>query len=265
MVELAIGFMPERRIKLSRRRMIQLAVAMSAMSACSPSTETETAKDGIAPWPHDLHVPTVKHPGYGTFPDYFEIGETGPWPKILSEQHKRQLEKFADLILPATESAPAPSVIGIADFFDDWTSAPYPWMTDTRKTVHQGFIWMDKQADLMFGKNWLELSEAQASEVLILMRDASRDEGPLSRPAWMYKNLRELIIGAYYTTEEGEQDLGHIHAQPITGDYPGPTGEALNHIRDLIISLDLDWDNLPIGSPPYENYASYAFTADEPK
>jgi hypothetical protein len=33
------------------------------------------------------------------------------------------------------------------------------------------------------------------------------------------------------------------------GDYPGPTGEALDHIRDLIVSLDLDFDSLPVGVP----------------
>jgi hypothetical protein len=263
MVELAIGSRPTRQIKLSRRRMIQLAMSMSALGACAPAVET--AQDGIAPWPNDLPVPDVKHAGYGTFPDYFEIGDTGPWPKVLSDQHKQKLEKFADLILPATENAPAPSEVGIADFFDDWTSAPYPWMTDTRKTVHRGFIWLDRQAQLMFKKDWLDLSKGQASEIFKLMRTASHDEGPLTQPAWMYKNLRELTIGAYYTTPEGEADLGHVSAQPITGDYPGPTGEALDHIQELIISLDLAWDDLPVGPPPYDTVKPYVFSRDEPK
>lgn len=264
MVELAIGSKPLRKIKLSRRQMLQLAMAMSISGACAPVTSTESAKDGIAPWPHNLAIPEVKHDGYGTYPDYFEIGETGPWPKILSNQHKRQLEKFADLILPATESAPAPSAVGIAEFFDDWTSAPYPWMTDTRKTVHQGFVWLDKQSDLMFGKDWLDLSTTQATEILIVMQDASRERDSLTQPAWMYKNLRELTIGAYYTTPEGEADLGHFNAQPLTGDYPGPTGEALTHIKDMIVSLGLDWDDLPIGAPPYSLESPYSFKGDEP-
>ena len=265
MVKLAIGSIPPRRINLSRRRMLQLAMAMPTVGACSPHTEFQTTQDGIAPWPNELPVPVVKHSGYGMFPDYFEIGETGPWPKILSDEHKRKLEKFADLILPATETAPAPSDVGIAEFFDDWTSAPYPWMTDTRKTVHQGFVWLDRQANLMFKKNWLALNEEQASKILELMQGASRDEAPLTQPAWMYKNLRELTIGAYYTTPEGEADLGHVSAQPITGDYPGPTGEALEHIEDLIKSLDLDWDDLPVGTAPHKNVKPYVFTADEPK
>lgn len=265
MVELAIGSVPARQIKLSRRRMIQLAMAMSALGACKPADVPQISQDGIAAWPNDVIVPEVKHPGYGQFPDYFEIGETGPWPKILSDHHKRQLEKFADLILPATETAPPPSAVGIAEFFDDWTSAPYPWMIDTRKTVHQGFVWLDRQAELMFGETWLDLTDTQAIEILEMIRAASREEGPLIQAAWMYRNLRELTIGAYYTTPEGEADLGHISAQPLTGDYPGVTGAALDHIRELIVSLDLDWENLPVGPPLYRNDDPYVFTADNPK
>lgn len=242
-----------------------MAAALSVASSCAPkSTETQSV-NGIAPWPSNMTVPEVDHEGYGQFPDYFEIGDVGPWPKILSDQHKRQLEKFADLILPATDAAPAPSTIGIAEFFDDWVSAPYPWMTDTRRTVHQGFSWLDAQAELMFKTKWLDLSDAQATEILTMMSEASRESGPLTQPAWMYKNLRELTIGAYYTTPEGEADLGHVAAQPLTGDYPGPTGEALDHMRDLILSLDLDWDNLPVGPPPYNKTKPYSFTGDEPQ
>jgi hypothetical protein len=88
MVDLAIGSKPRRKISLSRRQMLQLAAAMSVSSACSPSVTNATQKDGIVPWPHDLPVPEVTHAGYGTFPDYFEIGESGPWAKILSDHGK---------------------------------------------------------------------------------------------------------------------------------------------------------------------------------
>lgn len=264
MVELEIRSKPHRKIRLSRRQMLQLAAALS-LSSCSPKTEPPTSQSGIADWPGDVPVPKVDHPGYGTFPDYFEIGASGPWPKILPDLHKRQLEKFSDLILPKTETAPAPSEVGIAEFFDDWVSAPYPWMSDTRRTLYQGSVWLDKQANLMFGQDWLKLSDNQAIEILDLLKGGSREDGPLTQAAWMYKKLRQLTIGAYYTTPEGEADLGHVTAQPLAGDYPGPTGEALEHIKTLIFSLGLDWDDLPIGPPPYHLETPYRFDGDEPE
>lgn len=266
MVRLAIGRAPRTRIpRLTRRRLMQIGLA-SGFVACAPQT-AEQAKQAvnndIVAWPHDLPVPPVFNPGYGMFPDYMEIGDTGPWPKILSDQHKRQLEKLSDLILPATEAAPAPSAVGIADFFDDWTSAPYPWMADTRRIVHQGFAWLDAQMDHDHGTDWLGASDEQAKAQLDRMRDASPDDGPMTQQANMYVQLRQLIIGAYYTTPEGEADLGHIAPVPLTGDYPGPTGDALTHIQDLIVAQGLDWDDLPVGPPPYD-VAPYRFTKDEP-
>lgn len=241
--------------KLTRRRLIQMGMAAAFVSGCAPQTSEQIAKAkqaGIAPWPTDVDVPVVSHPGYGYYPDYFEIGETGPWPKILSDDHKRKLERFSDLILPATKTAPAPSDVGIAAFFDDWTSAPYPWMNDTRKTVHEGFVWLDAQSQLMFSKDWMDIHDDEARKILDMMQAASRENGPMTGAAWMYKNLRELIIGAYYTTPEGEAVLGYFHAEPMAGDYPGPTGDALEHIKDVILAAGLDFDDLPIGPPSVE-------------
>ena len=101
----------------------------------------------------------------------------------------------------------------------------------------------------MFKRDWVDLTDAQAKEILDMMQAASRDSGPLTQAAWMYKNLRELIIGAYYTTPEGEAELGFIAAEPMSGDYPGPTGDALAHIKQVILDAGLDFDNLPVGAP----------------
>lgn len=267
MTILDIGTPPQRPARLTRRRMLQLAVALGPLAACAPQTAEQAAEAqaaGIAPWPTNIDVPKVDHPGYGLSPDYFEIGETGPWPKILGDVHRAQLEKLSDLFLPATDTAPAPSAVGIGDFFDDWVSAPYPYMTGTRREVYEGFAWMDAQAGRMFGTDWLGTTEVQAKQMLDMMRDGEGKDGPLSRPAGMYLHLRKIIIGAYYTTPEGEADLGHIAAEPMTGDYPGPTGEALEHIEGLIKELDLSWDDLPKGPPPYPNKTPYQFTADNP-
>lgn len=268
MTILKIGTPPQKTLRLTRRRMLQLSAALGTLTACAPQSAEDAARAeaaGIAPWPSDIEVPTVDHPGYGLYPDYFEIGETGPWPKILTDDHRAQLEKFSDLILPATDTAPAPSAIGIGDFFDDWVSAPYPYMTGTRREVYEGFAWMDAQAQRLFGVEWMGTTEAQAKQILDMMRDGEGKDGPLSRPSGMYLHLRKIIIGAYYTTPEGEADLGHIAAEPISGDYLGPTGEALLHIQEIIEDLGLSWDDLPKGPAPYPNKKEYIYTADNPK
>lgn len=292
MTLLQIGSVPRShpRGRLSRRRLLQIAAAMAAGGGVGcmgqSGDEARAAKAaGVAPWP-EVEVPRVTHPGYGTYPDYDAIGERGPWPNVLAKDVRRKLEKFADLILPATATGPAPSAVGIGDFFEDWVSAPYPYMTDTRNLVYPGTAWLDAQMRMDHGTDWMLASERQATALMDRMRDVaargasapepdagvndtSKEAMPdadrfLANPATMYTHLRKLVIGAYYTTPEGEADLGHIHAQPIVGDYPGPTGEALEHIQGVMADLDLGWDDLPIGPPPYPDKAPYRFTGDEP-
>ena len=269
MTLLAIGSDP-RKTRMTRRRMLQLGagVAAGAITGCGPQTAEQLAQaeaTGIVPWPTDIRVPPVFSAGYGEFPDYDAIGTTGPWNKILSDRHKRQLEVFSDLILPATDTAPAPSQVGIAEFWDDWTSAPYPYMTDSRRIVHQGFAWLDRQMQRDVGTDWLGASDAQRRAQLDRMRDAAAagDEGPLQPAAGMYTHLRKLVIGAYYTTPQGEADLGHITPEVTGEDYPGPTGEALEHILGIIEGLGLETADLPIGPPPYD-VQPYSYTLDNP-
>ena len=268
---LPIGAPPKRRIpKLTRRQMLAISAA-AGVAACAPQTAEQLRQaeaNGIVPWPEDVRVPPVFAPGYGRYPDYDAIGETGPWPKIVDDLTKRQLEKYADLILPASDGpygpAPSPSEVGIADFFDDWISAPYPYMSDTRRIVTRGMVWLDAQARHDFGTDWLGTTDEQAKSLLDRMMRADPDTGPMTHQRGMYDHLRKIIIGAYYTTPAGEADLGHVPPAPITGDYPGPTGEALAHTLALIEGLGLRTDDLPVGVAPYPDKAPYTFDADNP-
>ena len=267
---LPIGTPPKRIPRLTRRQMLQISAA-AGVAACAPQTADQVRQaeaNGIVPWPADVRVQPVFAPGYGRYPDYDAIGETGPWPKIVSDLTKRQLEKYADLILPASDGpygpAPAPSAVGIADFFDDWISAPYPYMSDTRRIVTRGMVWLDAQAQADFGTDWLGTTQEQAKSLLDRMMEADPDEGPLTHQRGMYDHLRKIIIGAYYTTPAGEADLGHVTPKPITGDYPGPEGDALAHILSLIEKQGLSSDDLPIGIAPYPGKRAYSYEGDNP-
>ena len=267
---LPIGQPPRRLPKLSRRQLLQISLA-AGVAACAPQTAEQVRQaeaNGIVPWPSDVRVKPVFAPGYGRYPDYDEIGETGPWPKIVSDLTKRQLEKYSDLILPASNGpygpAPAPSEIGIAEFFDDWISAPYPYMSDTRRIVTRGMVWLDAQSRHDFGTDWLGTTDEQARNLIDRMMEADPDDGPMTHQRGMYDHLRRIIIGAYYTTPEGEADLGHVPSRPMTGDYPGPTGEALEHILGLIEKQGLTHADLPIGIAPYPDKQAYTFDGDNP-
>lgn len=235
--KLNIGSLPPPDRYLSRRAfMLSGMASVAALSACQPKATEETGQ--LAAWPN-VDVPEVNHPGYGWEPDYFALTEGGPWPRILSGLQKRQLEKISDGLLPATETAPPPSEVGVAEFWDEWVSAPYSWQTDTRDYVYNGLAWLDAQCQKMFGKDFIDIDEAELEQLYALWSSISKDEGEQTKIGWFFHHMRYLTIGAYYTTPEGMADIGHIKNVPIQGDYPGPSDEAMAHLTKTLADVGI--------------------------
>ena len=61
------------------------------------------------------------------------------------------------------------------------------------------------------------------------------------KPAEFFARLRSLTLGAFYTTREGWADIGYMGNTPGTGDYAGPTPEALAHIKGVIEGMGLKY------------------------
>ena len=51
--------------------------------------------------------------------------------------------------------------------------------------------------------------------------------------------MKFLTTGAYYTSEQGIEELGYVGNVAIQGDYPGPTKEALAHLEQVLADLKL--------------------------
>ena len=69
---------------------------------------------------------------------------------------------------------------------------------------------------------------------------AEPDGAPeLEGPRQFFAALRTLVVGAYYTSPEGVQELGYLGNRPISGDWPGPSAEAMTHLQDQLDKLGL--------------------------
>jgi len=116
--------------RLSRRITLQWLAAAAAWSGIPAEA---------------LALPTVSAQGYGTDPVLVKPS-TGPWRRILSRSQLVLLSRLADLILPPENGEPAPSRVGIAEFIDEWVSAPYPTQTADRSIVLAGLAAMERRA-----------------------------------------------------------------------------------------------------------------------
>src|SRR5581483_4336298 len=73
---------------------------------------------------------------YGSDPKLLELYHPGElWPLTLTPEQRRIATILADTIIPADETSPSASAVGVVDFLDEWISAPYPTQKEDRHTV----------------------------------------------------------------------------------------------------------------------------------
>jgi len=61
----------------------------------------------------------------------------------------------------------------------------------------------------------------------------------MSARRFFFARLRGLLMGGFYSLPEGMKDIGYIGNAPMTGDYPGPTQEAVAHLNAALAKLGI--------------------------
>ncbi len=211
-------------------RWIAAAVASGQLAACGEKFGNE---DWLAP-------PPLTGKGYGKDPDLWE--PVVPWPLTLTRAELAATAALADLILPAESDTPSASQVGVPAFIDEWVSAPYPTQQEHRGLIKPGLAWLDREAATRGGKSFAETALETQKAIADDIAFAGKVKPGLERPAEFFSRMRALVLGAYYTTPEGWKDIGYPGNKPTTGPYPGPTPEALAHIKGVIEKSGLKFD-----------------------
>lgn len=217
---------------LNLDRRVTLRWMLAAMAAGSaPVQGTYAAQAPASPWPNFSPDP-IKAKGYGTDPNLLE--PVIPWPKTLTAAQLAMAAAVCDTILPPEGPWPAPSTAGIHQFVDEWISAPYPQQQGDRATILNGFAWVETQAQTRYGSTYAKLDEAKRS---LILADAAKAD---ARGKAFLDRMKFLVTGAYFTSEKGIEELGYVGNVPITdSDYPGPTAEAMAHLKGVLAGLNL--------------------------
>lgn len=132
-----------------------------------------------------------------------------PWPKTLTLYERHVIGALADLILTAGNHEPAPTAVGITDFFDDWLSAPYPQQLLDRAQILSGLQRVDQNAQASFGYEFLQLTDAQKRAVLDRMIKSGGDN------LKFFIRFRYLVVGGYYTSDVGMRLIGYRGNVPL--------------------------------------------------
>ncbi len=233
--------------KMSRRESMKRIGSMATVImvggipvACDP-VEPESAGStttfSAGHWP-GIELEAITGPTYGTDP--IVSNPSVPWPLTLSDAQKDMVAVLSDIICPADDRGPAATDVGVPDVIDEWVSAPYSTQQRDRVQIVNGLQWLDDEANLRFETNFVSATTSQQVEIIEDIAFRSQYEvAEFELAARFFNRMRRLVFGAYFTTPEGIEDIGYIGNVAIAGDYPGPTDEAMEHIRQVADALGL--------------------------
>lgn len=165
--------------------------------------------------------------GYGPDPVMVKAYKPGDvWPLTLSDAQRHTARALCDVIIPADDTSPSASAVGVHDFMDEWVSSPYPAQAGDRKTILDGLKWIDDEAKKRFEKAFVDLTLDQQTAIC---EDLATPSVKDKKAASFFKRYRDLTAGGYYTTPEGMKAIGYVGNMP-SATFEGPPLEALKHV-----------------------------------
>lgn len=172
----------------------------------------------------------AKAKGYGPDPSMVKNYQPGDvWPLTFTDPQRRTARALCDVIIPADDSSPSASAVGVPDFLDEWISSPYPVQAGDRRIVLEGLQWIDEEARRRFTKPFAELTPEQQAAICNDLSHPAAAKPEHRSPAAFFKRYRDLTAGGYYTTPEGMAAIGYVGNKP-SATFDGPPLEALKHV-----------------------------------
>jgi Gluconate 2-dehydrogenase subunit 3 len=178
----------------------------------------------------DVTTASLKAKGYGPDPSMVKAYKPGDvWPLTFTEPQRKTTRALCDVIIPADDTSPSASAVGVQDFIDEWISSPYPAQAGDRRIILEGLKWIEDNAQRQFGKAFADLAYEQQSTICEDISSATKAKPEHKKAVPFFKRMRDLVAGGYYTTPEGMKAIGYVGNMP-SGTFEGPPLEALKHV-----------------------------------
>ena len=137
----------------------------------------------------------------------YAVGEL--WPLTFNSAQRRTVVSLCDVMIPADETSPSASSVGVPDFIDEWVSAPYPAQKADRPIILKGLAWIETEAQGRFGKEFSGLNPDQQTAICDDICDPAHAKPAHASAVRFFKRYRDLTAGGYYTTAAGMKAIGY--------------------------------------------------------
>ena len=226
-----------RRDSIKWLSVLAASAALPSLVACSP-TSVPVASTSAGHWP-ELKLTPITAQGYGKDPNLILPPKTA-WPRTLSPEHLSLVAVLADILVPRDGDIPSASEVKVPEVVDEWVSAPYQNQQNDRPTILATLVWIDDEAELRFGLNFVALSASQQMAIIDdIAYQTEQTPSEFSRIAGAFSRFRQLVLAAFFCSPQGSKEIGYLGNVPIAGDYPGPSDEAMTHLNQVLKDLGL--------------------------
>ena len=125
--------------------------------------------------------------------------------RFFTEDEQKKISTLVDLIMPADEQSPAATALGVPDFIEFMMKDQPNMQTPMRG----GLMWLDYEAQEMFGKIFNELDSTQVQKLIDLVAWPEKATEDYQGGVRWFNMLRNLTCSGYFSTQEGWNYMGY--------------------------------------------------------
>jgi gluconate 2-dehydrogenase subunit 3-like protein len=218
--------MSEPLLPMDRRQALKvMAIAAATPGLASCGTGADSDASLVVP------DPTSNPKAAGTAWDPDLVAPVIPWERVLAPDELQSLAVLCDVIIPEDDRSPSASQVGAHDFIDEWVSAPYDGNERDLVVVRGGLAWLDRESAERFGggRRFRDLTIEQQHAICDDICFAPEAVPGYEVAARFFDKVRDLTSTAFWTTQQGMDDLGYVGNVPLPR-WDLPPQEVLRHL-----------------------------------
>ena len=127
--------------------------------------------------------------------------------KVFSGHEWETIKVLSDLIIPADERSRSASQAGVPAFIDDWLNFKGGKL---KAEILGGLTWLDLECNREFSHDFVSCTSTQQKKMLDRIAYPDKAVPEDSNYVAFFNHLRDLVVGGFYSSEEGVKDLPYL-------------------------------------------------------
>ena len=137
---------------------------------------------------------------------------SGPYqPATFSAHEYKTVQVLSDIIVPADQRSGSATQAGVPEFLDGWLGSQ-----GGLDTIRGGITWLDLQSSRAFGHDFVDASDSERKQLLDRIAYPKTAAPEDAAGVVFFNRMRSLVLGGFYTSKVGIQDLPYMGNQMLS-------------------------------------------------